>query len=547
VYSEIISNWERANPATSSRLGIHTFDHILPDYSEEFRLQRIIELKRELQYLETLTPVSQIEIYEWELVKFTLERELFSREILMDYKNSLVSWIYPLMRVESSITARNYASVDERLRIIIEFEKSIPDYLNKSLEIIDLELPKAKLLMGISFLSGCISYFKDTLISFVTQAEDEKLIHEWSEVNISAIEAMEKFTNILKTQYLPRAHDNFKLGKDKFLELLKNQEGVELTVEKLLLIGENDLERNYKALLSLANDKSIEEFLHEIKIDYPNPENLISESKEMLSRMTKFVKDNDLISVPNHTMCEVINTPKAFRSFAFAAMNTPGPFELPEASEAYYWITPPAPEWDADKTHQYMQFFNRGFLEYVSVHEVMPGHFLQLLKNQEAESKIMNYFAWSTSMIEGWAHYTEEMMHNYGYSDLVEHTISREKLHAGQLLGALMRNCRYVAAIKMHCFDMTVNEAKELFMNKGFMPEPNAQIEANRGTVDSMYLNYTLGKLMIMKLRDDYQKEKGEDYSIKEFHDRLLSYGSPPITVVRKLMLENAGNSQDVL
>ena len=143
-------------------------------------------------------------------------------------------------------------------------------------------------------------------------------------------------------------------------------------------------------------------------------------------------------------------------------------------------------------------------------------------------------FAHSITMIEGWAHYCEEMVVEQGYDGL-EPDVSK----AGQLIGALVRNVRYISAVKMHCQGMTVEDSKRLFMEKAFLPEPNAEIESNRGTINPMYLNYTLGKLLIKKLRDDYTKEKGEEFSLKSFHDTLLSYGSAPITVMRKLLLNN--------
>jgi uncharacterized protein (DUF885 family) len=228
--------------------------------------------------------------------------------------------------------------------------------------------------------------------------------------------------------------------------------------------------------------------------------------------------------------------PTYARKFAFAAMNTPGPFEPPNANQAYYWVTPTEPEWSDEQVENHMKFFNKGFFEVVTIHEAWPGHYLQLLYNNTSESDISKTLAYSITMIEGWAHYCEEMIYESGYEPGI---IDRDTLHAGQLIGALVRNVRYISAVKMHCQGMTVEESKHMFMEKAFMPEGPAQVEANRGTINPMYLNYTLGKLLIKKLREDYHHEKGDNFSLKDFHDELLRYGSPPIAVVRSVMLEH--------
>ena len=172
---------------------------------------------------------------------------------------------------------------------------------------------------------------------------------------------------------------------------------------------------------------------------------------------------------PTDEQTTVVHTPEFARSFAFAAMSTPGPFEVEEASEAYYWITPPDANWPVERQTKFLEFFNKPFLEVVTIHEVWPGHYLQLLYNKKAKSDIAKMFSRSIAMIEGWGHYTEEMMYEVGYEPF-----DRKMLHVGQLLGALQRNVRYVSAIKMHCKGMTVEESKKMFMKKAFLGEDNA-------------------------------------------------------------------------
>ncbi|MHA2090349.1 MAG: DUF885 domain-containing protein, partial [Candidatus Kariarchaeaceae archaeon] len=531
MFEEIIDRWKIANPMTCHRLGIHDYDGQLPDFTDSFLKTRISQLKSDINYLHELgEPEDKFARFEYGLLLSALEQELFERDERKEYLENPLVYVRPLSRIETSYTARNFAPLDMRIKLITQFEQSIPAFLKRALELLQSSLPKAKVEMSIGFLSGIISYFKDNLITFVTQSDDEDLIDEWSVANIEAVEAMDEFHKALLETYLPNSHEKFALGEEKFLKLLEKTEGVKISVDRLLEVGEADLERNYQALVTISKqyaDGSIQDFLKEIQADIPNPNELVKEAESTLDRTRQFLIDSGIVSIPTDEQTTVIHTPEFGRGFGFAAMNTPGPFEVPEAAEAYYWITPPDPNWSDERTAQFMTFFNRATLEMVTIHEVWPGHYLQLLYNKQAKSEIAKLFAWSITMIEGWGHYTEQMVYDEGYEPF-----DRVRLHVGQLIAALVRNVRFIAAVKMHCQGMSVDEAKQLFITKGFMPEPNAEVEANRGTVDPMYLNYTLGKLMILKLREDYKSELRDDYTIRKFHDVLLSFGSPPISVL---------------
>lgn len=533
--NEIIERWKKANPIVCHGLGIHTHDGELPLLTKEFLHNRISELEKDIKTVISKFSNDKIHNFEMGLIQTKLETELFQLSENKDFTKTPTSWLFPLALVETSYMARNFAPFDDRLRLVIKMEKQIPSYLKLMDETLDDELARPKINMALSFLKGFINYYKDKLISFITKSDNESLILEWSEVNIKAVDAMEMLRDKLKNYYLPRSHNDFALGKEKFSRLLKYTEGVDTPLETLLEIGENDLKINYQNMLKVCEKNGgLETFLAEVKADSPKPENIIKEIKQALIRTKKFVVSKDLLDLPSDEMCDVILTPEFARSFAFAAMSTPGPFEVEEANESYYWVSPPDPTWSEERTKEYMKLFNKAFLEIVTVHEAFPGHYVQLLFNKKSNSTLAKMFARSITLIEGWGLYSEQMMYDEGYEPF-----DRDRLKVGQLIGALVRNVRFVCAIKMHTQGMTVKEAKQMFMEKAFLSEPTAEIEANRGTVNPMYLNYTLGKLMILKLREDYKKERGDKFSLKEFHNKLLSYASPQITVLRKIILEN--------
>ena len=531
----IAKRYMAANPLFAHFAGIHDYDGKLPNFNFEEIDERLAELEEDLTTMASLleAELTKLTHFEYLLIKYRLETEKFTLSEQREFTKSPLPYIYPFGIIEVSYATRSFATVDERVRFIIEIERQIPGYFKVAMNNLDDSLAKVKIEISIEFLQGTIQYFKDDLISFVSKVNDSELLNTWSEVNHEAVIEMEGFIDKLKSDFLPRAHNDFRLGKEKFLRLLSKTENVELDYEVLLKAGEEDLERNFQALAKIVEERG-KEYLESIDNDHPNIAELVSEADATLERTMQFLLDKDIVTLPTTKHCTVIETPKFARKFAFAAMNTPGPFEIPEASEAYYWITPPDSSWPPERQKQFMKFFSRAFLEMVTIHEVWPGHYLQLLYNKNSKSVITKAFARSISMIEGWAHYCEEMIYEAGYEPF-----DRTKLHVGQLKGALTRNCRYVAALKMHCEDMTVEEAKNFFMEKSFIQEPVAMIEARRGTIDPMYLNYTLGKLLIKKLRDEYKQQSGDSFSLKEFHDTMLSYASPPIVALRQLLLDS--------
>jgi hypothetical protein len=210
-------------------------------------------------------------------------------------------------------------------------------------------------------------------------------------------------------------------------------------------------------------------------------------------------------------------------------MDTPGAFER-VATEAYYYVTPPDPAWDARRKEEHLSFYNRYSLPIVSIHEVYPGHYYQLLAARRSPSRVRAVFG-SGSFIEGWAHYAEQMMLDEGFGG------NNPKLRLAQLQAALSRLCRYLVGLRMHTAGMSYEAGVDFFMREGYMERANAEREARRGTLDPTYLIYTLGKMEILKLREEYRRRVGASFRLGEFHDRLLAYGSPPVKILRMALL----------
>jgi uncharacterized protein (DUF885 family) len=385
-------------------------------------------------------------------------------------------------------------------------------------------------------LKGAISFMQDDLPQALSRLEhsDPPLQAEFGTAQAVALEAQRGLLAHFTDSLAPRAPADFAIGPAAFSNMLRYGEAVTVPLERLLEIGQADLAQNKAAFVETAAridaDKSPAEVMKLLSQEHPTLETLVPETAAMLEELRQWVIDQDIVSLPYDERCVVAETPKFLR-FAFAMMDTPGPFE-PVAREAFYYVTPPESDWPPDKQEEWLTQFDYYGLRDTSIHEAWPGHYLHALHFRNSPSQVTKIFS-AYSFWEAWAHYCEQMMLEEGYRP------GDARLRLAQLAGALVRDVRYVCAIQMHTQGMSVKEATRRFVEDAFMEETPARAEAVRGTFDPQYLNYTLGKLMLLKLREDYRAEHGAAFDLKSFHDTLLSWGAPPLPYVRRLMLQH--------
>jgi uncharacterized protein (DUF885 family) len=315
---------------------------------------------------------------------------------------------------------------------------------------------------------------------------------------------------------------------------------VDIPLDRLLEIGNQDLRRNQAELDRVARQidpqRTPAQILQDAENDHPAAGALLDAFRGVLGGLREFIGKQHIVTVPSQVAPVVEETPPFMRALTTASMDTPGPFEM-VAKEAFFNVTLPDPAWPAKDAEEYLQGFNRGTIISTAVHEVYSGHYVQFLWLQQAPTKVRKLIGCGSNS-EGWAHYSEQMMldEGYGSGDL--------KLRLGQLQDALLRDARFIVGIQMHTAKMTPEEAVEFFVTEGRQVRPVAEKEAKRGTSDPTYLVYTLGKLEIMKLREDYKTLKGPAFSLQEFHDAFLRQGYPPVKIVRRALL---GNDSPVL
>ena len=308
---------------------------------------------------------------------------------------------------------------------------------------------------------------------------------------------------------------------------------VDIPLDQLLKIGYADLHRNQQRLKETAAlinpNASPRDVLASLEKDHPTPDQLLPAFRNLLGGLREFIDAKRIVTIPSPILPILEETPPFMRATTTASMDTPGAYES-RATEAMFNVTIPESGWTPQHVEDWMEGFNRGTILSTAIHEAYPGHYVQFLWVKRLNSKVRKLL-YCGSNVEGWAHYTEQMMLDEGYGG------GDPKLRMGQLQDALLRNARFIVGIEMHTGNMTMDQAKEFFIQEGYQVPAVADIEAKRGTSDPTYLVYTLGKLQILKLRDDYQKKLGNKFTLQDFHDRFMEQGGVPLVIIRRALL----------
>ncbi|NJK79484.1 MAG: DUF885 domain-containing protein [Chloroflexaceae bacterium] len=519
-------------PTIASSLGLHAYDGQVMDARPAAVQARIAVLREYQQHVATIdrASLSRLEAFDYDLLQWQINLELWQWTDEREYTYNPLIYAYDAM-VDGYIK-RDYAPLPWRTCKLIEHLHAIPGLLATTRQNLQRSIPRMLVEEAISVYEGLYEFLYENLEEPLQPLHDDALLAEvWAARDVAG-QAIAQFRTFLEQELLPAAHNRFAIGAERFCKMLRYNELIDIPLDRLLAIGEADLHRNQQAIIALAHQidphKTIQEQMHELGRNHPTADELIDETKALLQELRRFLQERDLITLPPDTNCRVEPTPP-FARWAFAMMETAGPFE-DESAESFYYVTLPEPGWSAEQIEGWMTKFDYATLISVSIHETYPGHFVHFATARNAPSQMAKVFATYTHY-ESWAHYVEEMMLEQGYGAGNLH------LRMAQLAEALVRNCRYVCAIKMHTMGMTLPEVTRFFMEHAYMDEMTAAKEARRGTYDPGYLNYTLGKLLLLKTLEQYREAYGADFSLKRFHDEYIGYGSPPIPILRKLIL----------
>ena len=530
----------KANPSPATSVGFHQYDHQLEDFSpaahQRNRSKLLVYLK-EFQALNSRT-LSQNDRDDREIMIASIQSNLLEEDRVQMWRKNPDAYSGGVTGSIFTLVKRNFAPADERLRSVIEREKQIPRALSQAREVLR-NPPKIYTDIAIDSLPGNIDFFQTTVPEAFKDVKNAALLAEFKRSNDGAIAALKDYLAWLQKDLLPRSKGAFAIGAENYRLKLLYDEMVDVPLPRLLKIGYAQLRKDQRAFIETARrldpNKSPEEVLQDVERDHPSAQELIPAAQKQLDGIRQFLVDKKIITVPGGAQAKVVETPPFARATTFASMDTPGPYEA-NATEAFYNITLPDPTWPKEKQEEYLQGYNYPLLSNVSVHEVWPGHYTQFLwvKNNRELSKVRKLTA-AGSNAEGWAHYSEEMVLDEGFTN------NDPKYRLAQLVDALLRDCRYIVGIKMHTQGMTMEQAREFFVKEGRQQPVVGEMETKRGTGDPTYLMYTLGKLEILKLRADYRRKMGNNFSLQEFHDRFIKAGSPAVKIVRRELMGRDG------
>jgi uncharacterized protein (DUF885 family) len=536
------------HPQEATGLGFHQYDGKLTDYSKTSLAAELARLKDFDRRLAALNPtrLSPRESFDVRDLRASIQREIFSFEAAGTFTRNPMT--YAGVLDVSPYVKRDFAPLDYRVRAIIRILNQAPNVTAAARANLEEALPRPWLETAIEIGDGTADFLEHDLVEALPDLHDETLRGQFKAADQLAVAEMRGFVKYLKEEKLPKAVSEFALGRDQIARSLREGELITLPPERILAIGLDELRREQKLFAETAaridpKRPPIEVF-QAIQHDHPTAQNLIADTGRDLEAIRSFIMSHHLATIPSEVRPRVEETLKFERAGSFASMDSPGPFES-KATEAYYYVTPVEPEWTAQQKEEWLSSFNYYTTDVVSIHEVYPGHYIQFLTMNASHATEMEKIMGSYAFVEGWAHYCEQMVLDEGFgaaapshgNDPVE--IKAAKYRLAQLDESLLRLCRLCVAIQMHCQGMSVDEAAKFFEDNCYYGEKPARSEAMRGAFDPGYANYTLGKLMILKLRQDYQAQEGAAFTLEKFHDALLSHGMPPVPLLRELLLKD--------
>jgi uncharacterized protein (DUF885 family) len=550
------------SPTNGTAAGRHEYDSQLEDYSAAAVQEEVAALHAYEKKIAAIDPsaLDAPVAGDRDILLANIRSELLILEVIRPWEKNPDNYSSGITNSAFVIMERPYAPANNRLRAVVEREKLMPQVLLEARKNLK-NPPKIYTEIALEQIDGDVSFFQNDVPSAFFSgpdvATDAAAKADFARTNAAVIAALKSYGEWMKTDLLPRSNGDFRLGADTFQKKLSYDEMVDIPLDRLLAIAMDDLHKNQAEFARIAKEvdpaKTPQEVLAELATIHPAPDQLLNAFHGTFDSLIAFIREHHIITVPSDVQPTLEETPPFMRATTFASMDPPGPFET-HSTKAYFNVTLPEKDWTPQHVAEHMASFNVGTIISTSVHEAYPGHYVQFLWMPKFSSSIRKILGANTN-IEGWAHYCEQMMLDQGYDApglgaTPEQVRQAKLIRLGQLQDALLRDARFVNSIKLHTGQgepggkWTIDQAVDFFVKEGYQSKSVGLVETKRGTADATYLYYTLGKLEIMKLREDYKKKKGAAFTIQDFHDNFMRQGFAPIKVVRKAML---GDSSPVL
>jgi hypothetical protein len=531
-----------ACPTLATLDGVHLHDDLLEDFRRggvETHLGALAGFARRLDAI----PVDLLPLHEQvdhAIATGNIRARMFELEDVRTWERSPHMYGEVLASSLATQAIFTYAPGTDRARRVLSKLRQVPRLIQAARD--NIKDPPAILVkVGLDTWRGVKTFIDSDLPRAFSSVDDLHLLADLADASAEAVQAAGAYIEYLENDLRPRAKGSFRLGADRFEQKLRFEEGLQLPIERLLAIAMRELQatqEEFRRVAGRINGGDPIEAWRKTKNLHPAPGTLIATAREQLNELRTFLARTPVVGMPEGDEVAVGSTPEFFR-WSFASMWTPGPFET-RASRAMYYLTDADPSWSAERQIEHLRDFNTPTLWTISIHEVFPGHYLHYQHLRRVTSKVRRSTLFApASYIEGWAHYCEQMMLEAGFGR------GDSALKLGQLGEALVRLARFVVGIRLHTDDWSVEQGVRFFREEAFLEEASARREAERGTFDPTYIVYSIGKLMLLKLRHDWQEEQRGKTTLRAFHDAFLAQGSAPFPALRRLMLDHAAG--DVL
>ena len=524
-------------PTQATLDGTHLHDDLLEDLSRagvDAHVRALSGFGRRLHQIDAGT-LPRIERIEHPIVASNIEARMFDFEEVGTWERNPQLYADTIGTSLAGQALFAYAPEADRARRIVSKLRQVARFVQSARDNIK-ECPGIFVKTGLESWRGILKFIDTDLPRAFSGLDDLHILGDLADTSTEASAAVKGYVDYLETDLAPRAKASFRLGREKFEKKLKLEEGITLTADRLLAIALRELhevQEEFRTVAGRLNGGDAGTAWRTAKEQHPAPGEAVKAAQAQVKELEEFLRRQAIVTLPDAEPVVVAPTPEFYR-WTFASMWTPGPFET-KPSRAYYYLTDVDRSWPPERQEEHMRDFNFPTLWSISIHEVYPGHFLHYQHLRQVDSKVRKstFFA-PASVVEGWAHYCEQMMIEAGFRR------NDPTIKLGQLAEALVRLARFVVCIRLHCEDMSVEQGMRFFRDEAFLEEATARREAERGTFDPTYLVYSVGKLMMLKLRRDYKEQQGGKFSLRAFHDSVLAQGCAPFSALRQLVLNDA-------
>jgi uncharacterized protein (DUF885 family) len=545
IAHEYIEGLLASHPEYATELGDHRFDGKLTDYSAEARAKELARAKAACQKLEAFSDLSQLtgpNKVDVRLLKDNVDNEIFGIEELKEWQWNPLVYNQSLANSVYLLVARDFAPAEQRIPNLRKRLEAIPAVIAQARANLQ-HPPKIYTETAIEQTQGAISLVREGLTPLLSQAP--QMGKELADTQEEAAKALEEYKNWLQKDLLPRSDGDFRVGAEKFRKKLRFALASDLSMEEIQKRAEADLAQTQKAIYETAlplykkyyrksdpatfsdKKKVITAVLDKLAEQHPNDDTIVSYAQKIVREATSFAKQHDVVTVPDKPL-DVIVMPEFKRGQGIAYCDSPGPLE--QNGKTFFAVEPTPKDWDAKRKESFFKEYNNYMCRDLTMHEAMPGHFLQLAHANEFRAPtLVRAIFQSGTFIEGWAVYAEQVMAELGYGG--------PEVKMEQLKMRLRVICNAMIDQGIHARNMSEQEAMTLMMKEGFQQEGEAVAKWKRARLSSAQLStYFVGVAEHLDLRDRAKARDGDKFNLKQYNDTVISFGSPPVKYVRELM-----------